>query len=207
MLKPSLLVPLLASLFASIAVGEESPAKRLVMTWVPPYAVDKCQARLNESFDGVGMKDGLTHLALQFWTPTKSGGVELVAKYGAIGAATVSAFRDWAHAHGVRVMLCVFNGVNSWDWPLAQAAFADHRKEFVDTLVAETSDWLSMASMSIWKATVRSTRRRMRLSSSCASYPTACTPRANKSPSIASPTNGMRRTKRGGRNYCHSSMA
>lgn len=138
MLKPSLLVPLVASVFATTSVGEEAPKKRMIMTWVPPYAVDKCHARLNESFDGVGMKEGLTHLALQFWAPTKKGGVERTAKYGAISDATVSAFRDWAHAHGVRVMLCVFNGVDTWDWPLACAAFADQRKEFVAALVAET---------------------------------------------------------------------
>jgi hypothetical protein len=122
MLKPSSLIPLLANLVAITAMAEEPPTKRLVMTWVPPYAAAKCQARLNESFDGAGMKDGLTHLALQFWAPTITGGVERTAKYGVISDATASAFRDWAHAHGVRVMLCVFNGVDAWDWPLAQAA-------------------------------------------------------------------------------------
>ena len=51
------------------------------MTWVPPYAVSACQQRLNESFDGAGMKDGLTHLGLQFWNPTATGGVELVTRF------------------------------------------------------------------------------------------------------------------------------
>ncbi len=138
MLKPSLLASLVASLFAMTAVAEETPTKRMVMTWVAPYAVDKCRNRLNESFGGVGMKDGLTHLALQFWAPTKTGEVERPTKYGAISDATVSTFRDWGNSHGVRVMLCIFNGVDAWDWPLARAAFADHRKEFVDALVAET---------------------------------------------------------------------
>ena len=47
-----------------------APTQRLVMTWVAPYAVTASKARLNESFDGIGMKDGLTDLALQFWEPT-----------------------------------------------------------------------------------------------------------------------------------------
>ena len=37
------------------------------MTWVPPYAVSQCQARLTEPFGSRGMKDALTHLGLQFW--------------------------------------------------------------------------------------------------------------------------------------------
>ena len=111
---------------------------RMVMTWVPPYAIDKCRARLDADVDGVGPKDGLTHLALQFWVPTPEGGVEKTPKYKAISDATVIGFRDWAHAHGIRAMLCVYNNVDSWDWSLAQAGFAEHRETFVRALVAET---------------------------------------------------------------------
>ena len=116
---------------------EVRKGQRLVMTWVPPYGVAKAKARLNESFDGAGMKDGLTHLALQFWAPTKTGGVERVKKYAETGDAAIAELRDWGHAHGVRVMLCVYNGVQSWDWPLARAAFAEHSKDFADALVSE----------------------------------------------------------------------
>ena len=110
----------------------------MVMTWVPPYAIDKCRARLNADIDGLGPKDALTHLALQFWLPTREGGVEKTPKYGAISDATVIEFRDWAHQHGIRAMLCVYNSVDSWDWSLAQAGFAEHRAQFVHALVAET---------------------------------------------------------------------
>ncbi len=34
------------------------------MTWVPPYAIGESKARLGESFDGLGMKDGITHLGV-----------------------------------------------------------------------------------------------------------------------------------------------
>src|SRR4051794_3578855 len=104
MVRPSSLV-LIAGLFAATSGGEEISPKRMLMTWVSPYAVAQCQSRLNESFEGIGVKDGITHLALQFWAPTKTGGVEPVAKYGAISDATVLGFREWAHAHGIRVML------------------------------------------------------------------------------------------------------
>jgi hypothetical protein len=116
---------------------EARDGKRMVMTWVQPYGVAKAKVRLNESFDGAGMKDGLTHLALQFWAPTKDGGVERVKKYGEISDAAIAELRDWGHAHDVRVMLCVYNGVQSWDWPLARAAFADHPSDFAAALVSE----------------------------------------------------------------------
>jgi hypothetical protein len=126
---------LLASLFAvNTALSEQ----RIVMTWVPPYSIDKCRSRLHEDVDGVGPKDALTHLALQFWLPTREGGVEKTPKYGAISDASIIEFRDWAHQHGIRLMLCVYNHNGAWDWSLAQAGFADHRAEFVRALVAET---------------------------------------------------------------------
>lgn len=109
----------------------------MVMTWVPPYAVAKSRARLEESFGGVGMKDSLTHLALQFYEPTREGGLRRVPGMDDVGDATVAALRDWGHANGIRVLLCVYNGRKSWDWPLARAAFAGHPKEFAASLAAE----------------------------------------------------------------------
>ncbi|MEI9894603.1 MAG: glycosyl hydrolase family 18 protein [Chthoniobacter sp.] len=116
----------------------EPPSARMVMTWVPPYGIDQCRARLREDIEGLGPKDALTHLALQFWIPTRAGGVEKTPKYGGIRDATIIEFRDWAHRHGIRALLCVYNSVDSWDWTLAQAGFADHPAEFVQALVAET---------------------------------------------------------------------
>lgn len=118
-------------------IHAQTPAPRMVMTWIPPYGIDKCRDRLHQDVDGVGPKDAFTHLALQFWLPTRDGGVEKTTRYGDISDATVIEFRDWAHQHGIRAMLCVYNSVNSWDWSLAQAGFAEHREEFAKALVAE----------------------------------------------------------------------
>lgn len=110
-----------------------------VMTWVPPYAVKACRERLDETFDGVGMKEGLTHLGLQFWHPTKDGGLKLVEGFEPIEESTISDFRRWGDAHGVRIMLCVYNGTSAgWDWDLAKTAFDTHRKRLVEALVTET---------------------------------------------------------------------
>ena len=116
-------------------------SERAVMTWVAPYAVATSKARLNESFGGIGMKDGLTDLALQFWEPVADGsGVQRVQRGGDTSDAAVLELRDWGHAHGVRVLLCVYNynvTTESWDWPWARSAFATHAEQFTGSLIAE----------------------------------------------------------------------
>jgi hypothetical protein len=113
------------------------PYRRPITTWVPPYAVAASRARLAETFGEVPAGEGLTHLGLQFWVPTPEGVVARV-KSRQVTDAAITELREWGHARGIRVMLCVYNGAVKWDWPLAKAAFADHRTEFVRSLVAET---------------------------------------------------------------------
>ncbi len=111
------------------------------MTWVPPYAVSAAKARLNESFEGIGIKDSLTDLALQFWQPTPDGcGVQRVQRGDDTSDTAILQLRDWGRAHGIRVLLCVYNysvEQQAWDWPAALTAFADHPEEFAESLVAE----------------------------------------------------------------------
>lgn len=138
MLKPALLILCLFALGVAGLQAEEPAAVRRVMTWVPPYAVDDCEKRLNESFAGVGMKDGITHLGLQFWTPTGKGGLQSVNRFG-LQPEAVSGFRKWGDKHGVRVLLCVYNaGSSGWNWDLARSAFETNRTQFVKALVNET---------------------------------------------------------------------
>jgi hypothetical protein len=119
--------------------AQELTKERRVMTWVPPYAVDACKERLDQSFDGFGMKDGLTHLGLQFWHPTMEGGLKLVEGFKPIDESTISNFQKWGDAHGVRTMLCIYNGTSEgWDWELAKTAFDIHRERLVEALVSET---------------------------------------------------------------------
>ncbi len=57
-----------------------------VITWVPSYFIPQCKTTLNTDYGGVGMGDGITHLALQFWGPTNtSGSIGYVANGGIKG--------------------------------------------------------------------------------------------------------------------------
>ncbi|WP_165864046.1 glycosyl hydrolase family 18 protein [Capsulimonas corticalis] len=110
--------------------------KHPVAIWVPPYAIPASKAALTSSFGDTGPQNAITHLDLQFWTPTVQGGVAYAQDPG-VNDAAVTDLRDWGHAHGIRVMMCVYNGAVKWDWPLARAAFTDHEKDFVKNLVNE----------------------------------------------------------------------
>jgi GH18 family chitinase len=109
------------------------------MTWVPSYATEICRDRLDESFGEVGLKNGLTHMGLQFWRPTEEGRIELVDDFKPIYDSTIINFRKWGQTHGIKVLLCIYNGTrDGWNWDLAKNAFETHRKQFIKTLVSET---------------------------------------------------------------------
>lgn len=113
--------------------------RRPITIWVPPYGVDASRTRLNTIYGGARMRDSITHLALQFWVPTSSGGLQKAPYSGATDASAIE-MRDLAHASGARAMLCVYNvnpNTNQWDWNLARSAFANNRQAFVQSLVAE----------------------------------------------------------------------
>lgn len=130
---------LIVLLLCGPAPAAEREHARHVMTWAPPYGVAACKQRLRESYGGVGMKDGVTHIGLQSWRPTAKGGLERVSRFGPIDDAVIGDFQKWGTTHSVRVMLCVYNATpKGWDWGLATSAFQTHRAAFVDALVRET---------------------------------------------------------------------
>jgi GH18 family chitinase len=109
------------------------------MVWVPPYNTDLCMSRLDQSFGEMRMKDGLSHLGLQFWRPVQEGQIELVDDFKTINDSTIINFRNWGNVNNVRVLLCIYNGTREgWNWNLAKNAFDTNRKQFIKALVAET---------------------------------------------------------------------
>ena len=110
-----------------------------VIAWVPPYSVSACQTMLQRDFGGVGMKDGISYLALQFWITNGAG----LNKDGNISSGNfdtdVNWFRDWGHKYGINVELCVDNYVGGWSWPAAVSSFETNRSAFVKSLVNEVN--------------------------------------------------------------------
>ncbi len=113
------------------------PAPRRVMSWVPSYATEESLAALKQMHAAVGPANSLTHLGLQFWWPKADGTGVRYSTDGEVNDGTVKNFIAWAHAHKIKVLLCVYNAVPDWNWPRAKKAFAGHRASFVAALVAE----------------------------------------------------------------------
>ncbi len=90
-----------------------------VVAWVPPYFISTCKNSLQASWSyngkNYGMKDGLTLLNLQFWSPTNSGA--LTRAYGSNSPSNgdIDWFVKWGHDNGIKVLLCIFNPQESGD--------------------------------------------------------------------------------------------
>lgn len=126
-----------ASLPASAAVSPDTTSPRLVMTWMPSYAIDASETQLKRMYSGAGPSNALSHLGLQFWLPTAAGGLQR-SPDGDTSDGKISEIATWAHQHGIKVMLCVFNSTGGkWNWELAKSAFQAHRAAFITRLAAE----------------------------------------------------------------------
>jgi hypothetical protein len=108
--------------------------KAHVITWVPPYHIAEAKQQLAASFDGAGMADGLSFLALQFWITDGAS-----TRLDQVTEADVAWFHDWARQHGVKILLCVDNNTGEWNWPEAVRAFKDNRDAFAQHLVSQVT--------------------------------------------------------------------
>jgi hypothetical protein len=113
--------------------GEDAGAH--VASWVPPYHVQEAKQQLSASFDGLTMADGLSFLALQFWLANGSSTI----LDSTVSEEDVAWFRDWAHQHGVKILLCVHNNTGDWNWPVAVSSFRDNRDAFAAHLLSEVA--------------------------------------------------------------------
>lgn len=89
-----------------------------VMSWVPSYSIKACSTRVQLDFDGVKVADGLTHLALQFWAPNPTdGSIYYIPNGGVKGDdEIVTWFKEWGNRNSVKIMLCIYNNDNDWNW-------------------------------------------------------------------------------------------
>ncbi len=116
--------------------GDEprSSTSRHVTTWVPHYGISAAKRRLQANYGSHPPRETITRLALQFYLPTRTGGVKLA---GAASATDVAWFRRYCDDNDIELYLCIYNSNTKWDWPLARSAFKDHRAALIGDLVAE----------------------------------------------------------------------
>jgi hypothetical protein len=135
---PSQLAQTVQRRAAPVAAPAASKPRR-VMSWVPPYETAKTLNALKTLQGGAGPRHALTHLGLQFWTPTTSGAGLRYSAEGNAGDATVQRFVYWAHHNGIKAYLCVYNfndSTQQWDWAWAKKAFTgNNRASFIAALV------------------------------------------------------------------------
>jgi hypothetical protein len=117
----------------TLAAGADGGAH--VATWVPPYRVPEAKQQLAADFGGLGMADGLSFLALQFWL---ANGASTTLDVN-VSEEDISWFRDWAHQHGVKILLCIHNNTGDWNWPQAVSSFRDNRDAFVSHVLSEVA--------------------------------------------------------------------
>lgn len=109
-----------------------------VMSWVPPYNLARSREALEHRAGNVATHEWLTRIGLQFWGPTRDGGVRFVTHEEPLDDSVVKWFQSWAHERGIKVLLTVYNhDGETWNWDTARSAFRDHQDTFVENLVAE----------------------------------------------------------------------
>lgn len=109
-----------------------------VMSWIPPYNLQPSREVLRLEPGGVPLQSWLTRIGLQFWQPTRDGGLAFVKHRDPVSDALVAEFRDAAHRKGIKVLLTVYNhDGKEWSWDLAKAGFKTHRRKFIQALVKE----------------------------------------------------------------------
>lgn len=126
------------------ALPEDAPqaARGQVMTWVPPYNWQQCEAMLTRDLGRVEMGDALTHVALQFWRPDPATGAVVYVdhEWQTPDDSVVALFQDWADGRDVALLLCAYNNDGQWNWDLVGPILRDPAKRaaHVAALLAET---------------------------------------------------------------------
>ncbi len=107
-----------------------------IMGWIPPYNLENSKKIIAHQAGDIKTSDWLTRFGLQFWGPTKEGGVQFVTHESPLNDELVHLFVFWGKANKIPVYLTIYNNNKEWDWALARSAFKDNRHTFVKNLVA-----------------------------------------------------------------------
>ena len=108
-----------------------------VMTWVPSYSQATWKAALQANTGGANNpRNTLTRIGGQFWQVQSNGTTVL-----GVPASDVTWTVNFAHANGIKFLICVHNYVNGWNWGVAASAFGPNRTALVNHLAGLVTQW------------------------------------------------------------------
>ncbi len=114
---------------------------RQVMSWIPVYGIGSVKSMMNDATKSEWLKNGVTHIGLQFWVPGDNGKVVFATDYQfQWKAATISQdvqdFVAWGNANNIKIMMCFHNiRENDFDWTYAQQVINDYPYQTVDSIM------------------------------------------------------------------------
>lgn len=112
------------------------------MSWVPVYGSDASKAILNDATKSQWIKDGVTHIGLQFWVPGDAGAVTFATDYNyTYKAATISQdvqdFVSWGNTNNVKIMLCFYNSRSAgFDWDYTRQVINTYPSQSVTNIMS-----------------------------------------------------------------------
>ena len=111
------------------------------MTWIPVYGIETCKTLMNDETKSEWIKNGITHIGLQFWVPGDGGAVTFVTDYQfTYKAPTISQdvqdFVTWGNANHIKIMLCFHNiREEGFDWDYTHQVIHDYPEESVANIM------------------------------------------------------------------------
>ena len=120
---------------------------RRVMTWVPVYGINNCKTLMNDSEKSIWLKNGLSHVGLQFWVPGDNGDVNFLTNYQfTYKAATISQdvtdFVTWGNQNDIKIMLCLFNMRDAdFDWAYTKQVIDNYPNETVANIMTIVNNY------------------------------------------------------------------
>ncbi len=136
----------LTTLLVFLSFSSSSFARN-VMTWIPVYGIGTCKTMMNDATKSLWIKNGITHIGLQFWVPGDAGAVTFATDYQHTWkAATISQdVQDivaWGHANNIKVMLCFYNIRESdFDWDYTRQVINDYPEETVTNMMTVINNY------------------------------------------------------------------
>lgn len=104
---------------------------RTVISWVDNYDIQKCKLNMAESFGAYSAKDGLTDLALKFWTFDSLANVVKTIDHtnAPVKDEDIRYFVNWGKINNIKILMsCINYGIGVVNWDVVDTLLSDSLK-------------------------------------------------------------------------------